>query len=58
MNRTTAIATGAVGGYAVALFVAIAVFFRGSPDSIGVAVGFGVVTILAAFGVSRIVAGE
>lgn len=58
MNRTKAIAAGAAGGYGIAVFAAIAVFFQGVPDSAGVAVGFGLVTVVAIYAVTQLVLSE
>ncbi|WP_191965418.1 MULTISPECIES: hypothetical protein [Haloferax] len=55
MNRTTVVAAGAAGGYGIAVFAAIAVFFQGASESIGVAVGFGLVTVIAIYAVTQLV---
>ena len=55
MNRTTAVAAGAATGYGVAVFAAIAVFFQGASGSVEVAVGFGLVTVIAIYAVTRLV---
>ncbi|WP_411967402.1 hypothetical protein [Haloferax sp. YSSS75] len=58
MNRTKAIAAGTAGGYGIAVFAAIAVFFQGASESVGVAVGFGLVTVVAIYAVTELVLNE
>ncbi|WP_416840169.1 hypothetical protein [Haloferax sp. DFSO52] len=58
MNRTKTIAAGAAGGYGVAVFAAIAVFFQGASESVGVAVGFGLVTVIAVYAVTQVMLSE
>ncbi|WP_191967111.1 MULTISPECIES: hypothetical protein [Haloferax] len=58
MNRTRALAVGAAGGYGIAVFAAIAVFFQGAAEGVGVAVGFGLVTVIAIYAVTQLVLTE
>ncbi|ELZ65239.1 hypothetical protein C457_17107 [Haloferax prahovense DSM 18310] len=58
MNRANVVAAGAASGYGIAVFAAIAVFFGDASRSLGVALAFGLVTVLAIFAVTRIVNGD